>query len=145
MGAFGAFSLGSGTSSTPTAEKKPGYGSLRGESRFKGLLSKDSSEDIARDRNLSNLERLVEDDLDNRAQSPWAEAVKTRASRSETNPFDEPRSGSAALGGSQDVEAPSQADAGFGAFGMTSSIPGFRELMQSQESSRNPTPRARTH
>lgn len=143
MGAFGAFSLGSGNASTPTTEKKPGYGSLRGESRFKGLLSKDSSEDIAgsaKDRNLSNLERLVEDDLDNGAHSPWADAVKTRMGRSETNPFDEPRSGSAALGGSQDVEAPSQADTGFGAFGMTSSIPGFRELMQSQESSRNPTP-----
>ncbi|KAJ5225977.1 hypothetical protein N7468_007202 [Penicillium chermesinum] len=143
MGAFGAFSLGSGGGSTPTTEKKPGYGSLRGESRFKGLLSKDSSEDIAgsaKDKNLSNLERLVEDGPDNRAQSPWADTLKTRMGRSETNPFDEPRSGSAALGGSQDVEAPSQADAGFAAFGMTSSIPGFRELMQSQESSRNATP-----
>lgn len=142
MGAFGAFSLGSNTAQTPT-EKKPGYGSHRGESRFKGLLSKDSSEDIAgsaKEKNLSSLERLTEDDGDLRSQSPWGEAVKTRASRSETNPFDEPRSGSAALGGSQDVEAPSQADLGFGAFGMTSSIPGFRELMQSQENSRNPTP-----
>ncbi|KAJ5089795.1 hypothetical protein N7532_008479 [Penicillium argentinense] len=142
MGAFGAFSLGSNTAQAPT-EKKPGYGSLRGESRFKGLLSKDSSEDIAgsaKEKNLSSLERLTEDDGGQRSQSPWGEAVKTRASRSETNPFDEPRSGSAALGGSQDVEAPSQADLGFGAFGMTSSIPGFRELMQSQENSRNPTP-----
>ncbi|KAJ6008419.1 hypothetical protein N7540_012395 [Penicillium herquei] len=144
MGAFGAFSLGSGSVSatTPTAEKKPGYGSLRGESRFKGLLSKDSSEDIAgsaREKNLNSLERLVEDDGLRRAQSPWGDSVKTRMGRSETNPFDEPRSGSAALGGSQDVEAPSQ-DSGFGAFGMTSSIPGFRELMQSQENSRNPTP-----
>lgn len=142
MGAFGAFSLGSSAAQTPT-EKKPGYGSLRGESRFKGLLSKDSSEDIAgsaKEKNLTSLERLTEDEGDQRSQSPWGEGVKTRASRSETNPFDEPRSGSAALGGSQDVEAPSQADLGFGAFGMTSSIPGFRELMQSQENSRNPTP-----
>ncbi|KAJ5595914.1 hypothetical protein N7450_002372 [Penicillium hetheringtonii] len=127
MGAFGAFSLGSSAAQTPT-EKKPGYGSLRGESRFKGLLSKDSSEDIAGSAKEKNLSISV------------GEAVKTRANRSETNPFDEPRSGSAALGGSQDVEAPSQADLGFGAFGMTSSIPGFRELMQSQENSRNPTP-----
>ncbi|CAI7677976.1 unnamed protein product [Penicillium manginii] len=142
MGAFGAFSLGSSTAQTPT-EKKPGYGSLRGESRFKDLLSKDSSEDIAgsaKDKNLAGLERLTEDDGDQRSQSPWGEGLKTRANRSETNPFDEPRSGSAALGGSQDLEAPSQADLGFGAFGMTSSIPGFRELMQSQENSRNPTP-----
>lgn len=144
MGAFGAFSLGSGSMSaiTPTAEKKPGYGSLRGESRFKGLLSRDSSEDIAasaREKNFSSLERLVEDDGGRRAQSPWGDSVKTRVGRSETNPFDEPRSGSAALGGSQDLEAPAQ-DSGFGAFGMTSSIPGFRDLMQSQENSRNPTP-----
>ncbi|KAJ5084044.1 hypothetical protein NUU61_008623 [Penicillium alfredii] len=145
MGAFGAFSLGSSNAvPTPTAEKKGGSGSLRGESRFKGLLSKDSSEDMAGSAkekpSLSNLERLAENDGDLRSQSPWEDAVKTRAHRSETNPFDEPRSGSAALGGSQDVEVPSQADLGFGAFGMTSSIPGFRELMQSQENSRNPTP-----
>lgn len=143
MGAFGAFSLGSNTASTPTTEKKAGFGSLRGESRFKGLLSQDSSEDMegsAKEKTLSNLERLTEDDDSQRAQSPWGDTVKTRAYRSETNPFDEPRSGSAALGGSQDVEAPSQSDVGFGAFGMTSSIPGFRELMQSQENSRNPTP-----
>ena len=144
MGAFGAFSLGSGSGSgTPTAEKKPGYGSLRGESRFKGLLSKDSSEDIAssaKEKPTGNLERLAENDSDGRSQSPWGDAVKTRVNRSETNPFDEPRSGSAALGGSQDVEGPAQSDLGFGAFGMTSSIPGFRELMQSQENSRNPTP-----
>ncbi|KAF3388936.1 GYF domain-containing protein mpd2 [Penicillium rolfsii] len=143
MGAFGAFSLGSNTAQTPTAEKKAGFGSLRGESRFKDLLSKEGAEDIAgsaKDKSLGNLERLNEEDSDKRAQSPWGDAVKTRASRSETNPFDEPRSGSAALGGSQDVEAPSQADLGFGAFGMTSSIPGFRELMHSQENSRNPTP-----
>ncbi|KAJ5173409.1 hypothetical protein N7492_006002 [Penicillium capsulatum] len=140
MGAFGAFSLGSNTAQTPTTEKKAGYGSLRGESRFKGLLSKESAEDIVQEKNLSSLERLTEDDDDQGAQSPWGDAMKTRANRSETNPFDEPRSGSAAFGGSQDVEAPSQADLGFGAFGMTSSIPGFRELMQSQENSRNPTP-----
>ncbi|KAJ5613184.1 hypothetical protein N7510_006378 [Penicillium lagena] len=146
MGAFGAFSLGGASAAQAApAEKKAGYGSLRGESRFKGLLSKDSSEDIAgsaKDKpSLSNLERLTENDSGSRSQSPWGDAVKTRTGRSDTNPFEEARSGSAALGGSQDVESPPQAaDLGFGAFGMTSSIPGFRELMQSQENSRNPTP-----
>ncbi|KAI9371288.1 hypothetical protein BJX61DRAFT_543826 [Aspergillus egyptiacus] len=148
MGAFGAFSLG-GTSSaaqTPTTEKRPGFGSLRGESRLKGLFSKDSSEDIASIRekpSLSNLERLGETEAEGRSHSPWGETLKTRTGRSDTNPFpDEPRSGSAALGGSQDISAPSQAvdQLGFSAFGMTSSIPGFRELMQSHENSRNPTP-----
>ncbi|KAL2825180.1 hypothetical protein BDW59DRAFT_146548 [Aspergillus cavernicola] len=147
MGAFGAFSLGSSSAAqTPTTEKRPGYGSLRGESRLKGLFSKDSLEDIppVKERpSLSNLERLGESEAENRSQSPWGEPYKTRTGRSETNPFsDEPRSGSAALGGSQDVSTPSQAadQLGFSAFGMTSSIPGFRELMQSHENSRNPTP-----
>ncbi|PYI07594.1 GYF domain protein [Aspergillus sclerotiicarbonarius CBS 121057] len=145
MGAFGAFSLGAAT--TPTTEKKAGFGSLRGESRLKGLFSKDSSEDISaaikEKPSLSSLERLGEAEGEKRAQSPWGEPVKTRTGRSETNPFsEEPRSGSAALGGSQEISTPSQAadQLGFAAFGMTSSIPGFRELMQSHENSRNPTP-----
>ncbi|KAL4870083.1 hypothetical protein BDV12DRAFT_65522 [Aspergillus spectabilis] len=146
MGAFGAFSIGtSSAAQTPTTEKRPGFGSLRGESRLKGLFSKDSSEDISSIRekpSLSNLERLGESEADKRSHSPWGDQLKTRTGRSETNPFsDELRSGSAALGGSQEVSTPSQAaDLGFSAFGMTSSIPGFRELMQSHENSRNPTP-----
>ncbi|KAL5338769.1 hypothetical protein BJX70DRAFT_398323 [Aspergillus crustosus] len=146
MGAFGAFSIGtSSAAQTPTTEKRPGFGSLRGESRLKGLFSKDSSEDISSIRekpSLSNLERLGESEADKRSHSPWGDQFKTRTGRSETNPFsDELRSGSAALGGSQEVSTPSQgADLGFSAFGMTSSIPGFRELMQSHENSRNPTP-----
>ncbi|THC92047.1 hypothetical protein EYZ11_008485 [Aspergillus tanneri] len=146
MGAFGAFSLVSNAAQTPTTEKKAGFGSLRGESRLKGLFSKDSSEDmsasIKEKTSLSSLERLAEGEGEKRSQSPWAETVKTRAGRSETNPFSEEiRSGSAALGGSQEVSTPSQGDQlGFSAFGMTSNIPGFRELMQSHENSRNPTP-----
>ncbi|KAL4941262.1 hypothetical protein BDV06DRAFT_194856 [Aspergillus oleicola] len=147
MGAFGAFNLGSSSAAnTPTTEKKPGFGSLRGESRLKGLFSKDSLEDISSIRekpSMSNLERLGETEAEGRAQSPWGDQFKTRAGRSETNPFsDEPRSGSAALGGSQDISLPSQGadQLGFSAFGMTSSVPGFRELMQSHENSHNPTP-----
>ncbi|KAJ9301918.1 hypothetical protein DTO271G3_784 [Paecilomyces variotii] len=139
MGAFGAFSLGSAGGQ----ERRPGLGGLRGESRFKGLLSKDSSEDIGasvkENTSLSGLERLPENESDERSQSAWGEAPKTRATRSDTNPFgsDEPRSGSAALGGSREVSTPSQGidQLGFGAFGMTSSVPGFRELMQSHANS----------
>ncbi|KAF5867017.1 hypothetical protein ETB97_006863 [Aspergillus alliaceus] len=139
MGAFGAFSLG-----TNPTEKKPGFGSLRGESRLKGLFSKDSSEDMSaavkEKPSLSNLERLAGEG-EQRSQSPWGETLKTRTGRSETNPFQEElRSGSAALGGSQDLPSQAADQSGFGAFGMTSSIPGFRELMQSHENSRNPTP-----
>ncbi|RDW90357.1 uncharacterized protein DSM5745_02132 [Aspergillus mulundensis] len=145
MGAFGAFNIGtSSAAQTPTTEKRPGFGSLRGESRLKGLFSKDSMEDVHSLRekpSLTNLERLGESEVEKRAQSPWGEQLKTRTGRSETNPFsDEPRSGSAALGGSQDTPSQSADQLGFSAFGMTSSIPGFRDLMQSHENSRNPTP-----
>ncbi|KAH8705162.1 hypothetical protein BGW36DRAFT_366987 [Talaromyces proteolyticus] len=133
MGAFGSFSLGA-TNSQPSSatEKRPGYGSLRGESRFKGLLSKDSSEDVgtlAKDKGLQKgLDRLTENEGGSRSQSPWGEPVKNRAARSETNPFDEPRSGSASLGGSQEVGSGVD-ELGFGAFGMTAGVPGLRELM----------------
>lgn len=145
MGTFGAFSLGGNTAQTPTSEKKSGLGSLRGESRFKNLLSKDSSEDIsasAREKSsFGNLDRVAESS-DSRSQSPWTEGVKTRAARSETNPFgEEPRSGSAALGGSQDVGPTQDTDQhGFSAFGMTSNVSGLRDIMPSHENSRNPTP-----
>ena len=143
MGAFGAFPIGSSGAQTPTSEKKANFGSLRGESRMKGLFAKDGSEDplVKEKPSLSSLEHLTEDEGGTRSASPWGEAVKTRAGRSETNPFlEEPRSGSAALGGSQEDEtALAQASAadphGISAFGMTPSVPGFRELMQSHEES----------
>ena len=148
MGSFGAFSLGGNSAQSPSMEKKSAFGSLRGESRLKGLFSKDSSEDISAPGKEKpslgglGLDRLSERDGEKRSQSPWGENVKTRTGRSETNPFtEEPRSGSAALGGSQDIPPSQDPDPlGFSAFGMTSSIPGFRELMQSHENSRNPTP-----
>jgi PERQ amino acid-rich with GYF domain-containing protein len=132
MGAFGSFSLGSSnTQTTSVAEKRPGYGSVRGESRFKGLLSKDSSEDVgalARDKGV----KLSENEGGSRPQSPWGEPIKTRNARSETNPFaEEARSGSAALGGSQDIGAPQGGvdELGFSAFGMTAGAPGIRDLL----------------
>jgi PERQ amino acid-rich with GYF domain-containing protein len=133
MGAFGSFSIGASNPqpTTSTTEKRPGFGSVRGESRFKGLLSKDSSEDVgmlAKDRGLPReIDRLTEDE-GSRSQSPWNEPLKTRATRSETNPFDEPRSGSAALGGSEEVGS-SVDELGFGAFGMTAGVPGLRDLL----------------
>uniref|UniRef100_A0A093VH25 GYF domain-containing protein mpd2 n=1 Tax=Talaromyces marneffei PM1 TaxID=1077442 RepID=A0A093VH25_TALMA len=134
MGAFGSFSLGTSSPQAPTSavEKRPGFGSVRGESRFKGLLSKDSSEDVgmlAKDKGLAKeIERLAETEGTSRSQSPWNETVKTRATRSETNPFDEPRSGSAALGGSEEVGSGID-ELGFAAFGMTAGVPGLRDLL----------------
>ncbi|CRG83918.1 PERQ amino acid-rich with GYF domain-containing protein 2 [Talaromyces islandicus] len=139
MGAFGSFSLGPSNAQPSSAtEKRPGYGSLRGESRFKGLLSKDSSEDVGKDKGLQRgLDRLTEDEGGSRSQSPWGEPVKTRAVRSETNPFDEPRSGSASLGGSQEV-ASGVDELGFSAFGMTAGVPGIRELIGRGEDPQSP-------
>jgi PERQ amino acid-rich with GYF domain-containing protein len=140
MGAFGSFSLGPTNPQTTSTEKRPGFGSVRGESRFKGLLSKDSSEDVdasAKERSSQrSTEKLSENESGSRSQSPWGERVKTRATRSETNPFEEEhRSGSAALGGSQEVGAspPGIDQLGFSAFGMTSDVPGLRELLQSRD------------
>ncbi|KAL1994866.1 hypothetical protein VTN49DRAFT_1053 [Thermomyces lanuginosus] len=136
MGAFGSFSLGPPTSQSGTTEKRPGYGSVRGESRFKGLLSKESSEDVnalARDKGATRSTT----ESGERAQSPWGETLKTRPSRSETNPFgEEPRAGSAALGGSQEAGSAHQGadDLGFGAFGMTPGVAGIRDLLQSRDS-----------
>lgn len=134
MGAFGSFSIGASNPqpTTSATEKRPGFGSVRGESRFKGLLSKDSSEDVgmlAKDKGLpKEIDRLTEDEGASRSQSPWNEPLKTRAARSETNPFDEPRSGSAALGGSEEVGSGAD-EIGFGAFGMTAGVPGLRDLL----------------
>lgn len=145
MGAFGSFSLGPG--STQSTDKKSSLGgSLRGESRFKGLLPKENSEDAgAKEKSsLTSLERLPETENDEENQQWGGEKAKTRGVRSETNPFgDEQRSGSAALGGAQDTGAPGQGidQLGFSAFGMSANnAPGFRELMQSQEHSQRQTP-----
>lgn len=129
MGSFGNFSLG--PIASPTTEKKSGFGSLRGESRFKNLLSKTSSEDIgssAREK-PSVLDRLPETENDNHPQTQ-ADVLKNRPSRSDTNPFEEPRSGSAALGG-QDLNPSTGGIDQFGlsSFGLPSGGSALRDLM----------------
>lgn len=141
MGAFGSFSLSSSTTQPATTEKRPGFSSARSESRFKGLLSKDNPEEVGpsvkEKSNQRSLEKLAEDEDGRRSASPWGEPVKTRAGRSETNPFSEElQTGSAALGGSQDAESPTRSvdQLGFSTFGMTSGLPGFHDLIQGRES-----------
>ncbi|KAK5030396.1 kinesin-like protein [Exophiala sideris] len=112
MGSFGSFAIGSATTPTESSEKRPGFGSARGGSRFKDLLSKTSSEDISqsiRDKtSFGALEKLPEEDADN-IQSRLRDELRTRPGRSETNPYDEGpiRSGSAALSGAQENLPPS--------------------------------------
>ena len=97
-GAFGNFNIGPITPGGST-DKKTSFGSLRGESRFKNLLSKRSSEDVGgvSKEKSTGLERLPETDNDVSRQLP-ARSIQTRASRSDTNPFEESRNGNAALG-----------------------------------------------
>jgi PERQ amino acid-rich with GYF domain-containing protein len=140
MGTFGSFSLPT-HSQTNSTDKRPGFSSVRGESRFKGLLSKDSSEDVSvsikEKSSQRSLEKLSENEGDGQSESSWSEPVKTRDARSETNPFRE----ETCSGNTQDIGTSSQGmdqgidQLGLSAFGMTPSVPGFRELMQSHDNS----------
>lgn len=129
MGSFGSFAIGSATTPNEPADKRPGFGSARGGSRFKDLLSKTSSEDIGqglKDKaSFGALEKLPEEDAD-AAHLRSREGLSTRPGRSETNPYAEipVRSGSAALGGSQEDVPATQGieQMGFSAYGPPSNI-----------------------
>lgn len=140
MGAFGNFAH-------PQAEKKSGMGSVRGESRFKGLMNKPSMEDVDKgaqeNQSLGNLGAVSEAEP---AHAPsWAEARSNRPTSNDTDPYpdDDLRTGSAALGGGQDLSPPRPQGAssfttphrqnpgdetGFSAFGMTADNSGMRDL-----------------
>ena len=148
MGAFGNFSLAGSLGQPPTPGERRTVSNLRGESRFKGLMGKDSSEDIgsrAKEKpSFSSLEKLSERENESSPQKPAA-TRSVRPLSSESNPF-EHGAGSAALTGEQDQVynhpyAPSLAtpnygrsrdEVGFSAFGMSSDMPGFRDMMQQQ-------------
>ncbi|KAI9649920.1 kinesin-like protein [Ciborinia camelliae] len=115
MGTFGAFAIPNPT--TPI-EKRPGFGSVRGESRLAQLMPKDKSEDSA--------------------PQPAERSWRTRP-RTDTDPFgdDSIPSGSAGLGGGQDTSPtlnPQRKAPGLDTpirglssdFGM-SDMPGFRD------------------
>lgn len=133
MGAFGNFAITPNTSvGTPTADKRPGLAGGRAESRFKGLMAKDSDEGVREKQSQGNLRGL--DSVPHEEQH-------------------EPASGSAALGGGQDFSPPrsrgvgtpsrqdSRDDFGFSAFGMTSDP--FRSLMGQQHEQSHGTPGSR--
>lgn len=151
MGSFGSFAIGSSSANQEVVEKRPGFGSARGGSRFKDLLSKTSIEDappsIKEKGSLSNLELLPENEGQS-DQLDQPQAFKNRPTRSETNPYGDmaPRSGSAALGGAQDASPPISGidQLGFSAFAPPSNI-GARDFMQqgSQHGLLHQTPQAR--
>lgn len=157
MGAFGNFTLGSSTGQPPTpSDKKASYGNLRGESRFKGLMSMDSSEDmrskVKEKASISSLERLAEVSNEPSAADwdAYQRAQETGRSLHGTEPY---QGGSAALGG-DDVSPPrqpasrydgsnrsiSREDMGFSTLGPSSDMAPFREMMQRREISQTQPP-----
>lgn len=120
FGTFGNFSY-EGTSTTPATpgEKRIGYGSSRGESRLKGLMGKESLEDIggkSTDKSILGLGKLTETQHDKHVESG-------------PQTFEEDRIGSAAL--LDDHDSPSNVpgpekkqldDIGFANFGTPSQL-----------------------
>jgi len=142
MGAFGNFSLGGSMGQPPTpGEKRTGFSNLRGESRFKGLMGKDSSEDmtsrIKEKSSFGSLEKLSERENESPQQRRGV-GRSIRPLSSESNPFEgeEKQTGSAPLVGVRDNtsrihHAPglgtphhqmSRDELGFSAFGMSSDM-----------------------
>ena len=106
-GAFGSFSLegNSGQPSTPS-ERKVGFGSLRGESRFlKGLMNREGSDDLSnrpKEKSYPSLEKAAEPDI-RRQSAKWGQGRLARPSSGELDVITDPeqRVGSAALGGDE--------------------------------------------
>ena len=152
MGAFGNFSLGgpSGQAYSPV-DKKPTIGSFRGESRFKGLMNTENSEEptpkVKEKASLSNLEKLTEV-TNEQTFADWpASSVRHRRSDEKY------RTGSATLGGddaSPTAQHSSGAkpaenqvpynDIGFSSLGLSSDMNSLREVMQRRDYSQNNLP-----
>ena len=112
MGSFGNFGLTDAPGqAAPTAEKKSSSGSLRGGSRWSKFMGKEGSEDGASrltDRpSAASLSKVSEVDAETSSQS-WRDVRPSRPLSHDTDPFgdDGLPSGSAALGGGQDISPP---------------------------------------
>ena len=145
FGAFGNFSLDgvSGQPSTP-GDKKLGFGSVRGESRFKGLMGKDSSEDMgtkAKDKGPSSFEKPNESACDQK----WGHERTMRPMSKDSGLWgDLDRTGGASLGGEEPNAAAqgfqmmgdaqkARTQAGFSAFSAAPDQPSFSDLMGRRE------------
>ncbi|KAF1811813.1 hypothetical protein P152DRAFT_459294 [Eremomyces bilateralis CBS 781.70] len=149
-GTFGNFGLG-GHGQPAAGDKRPGFGSMRGESRFKGLM-KDATEDPPSSRGGHDRQAELETD---RIQS-WMEARTRRTTSNITDPFpdDDGQSGSAALleessphevssvGTSSRVET--RGGPGLAAFGMTADNAGFSRDVQHETPAKQKAPQG-TH
>ena len=146
MGAFGNFGSMEGSSS----EKKPSFSSVRGQSRFKGLMGAGSSEDNSKPR--TGLDSLTESTGEQHG-SRWGPGRSTQASKDLYDDDEDLPAGSAALGG-DDASPPmpqtsrfhnleqqtSHDDIGFSSLGLGSEMPPFqqrRDLSHQQTPQRN--------
>jgi PERQ amino acid-rich with GYF domain-containing protein len=100
-GAFGGFALPAGTTSA-AAEKRPGFGSVRGESRFKTLM-KDSLE--GESSGLKGKSSLV-----GLGQTFESEDARSKTNNAPTGPNNDRIIGSAAIQGAEDYSPPRRAE-----------------------------------
>lgn len=165
MGAFGNFAIGGGASLTLTSsEKKPGFGSLRGESRFKGLMSTSSSEDLGskvkEKASMTSLARLPES-MSDQQQLGWAGDRSSQPRGKNTDLYENEdgfpgTGGSAALTGddtSPPISQPSRYrnpdrqtsydEIGFSSLNLGNGMPGFREIMQQRDYAQQQATQAR--
>lgn len=160
MGAFGNFTIGRGSAQTPTADK-PGFGSVRGQSRFVDLMGARSSEEqtskVKEKASANSLERLTES-ANESTQAQWANDRMTLPTHMPADLYgdeDDFGTGSAALGG-DDVSPTlpqssryrnpdrqtSYDEIGFSSLGLSSDMPPFRELMQRRDYAQQQTPQS---
>ena len=165
MGAFGSFGLPGPPVQTPTSgDKKGGIGSLRGESRFKGLMGRGSSEDLGpkvkEKASINSLERLPES-RNEQQHSPWAgdRSSQTQPRNSDLCSDEEvlPGTGGSVTLLDDDTSAPgppgsryrtsnrqnSYDEIGFSSLNMGNDMPPFRELMQRRDLAPQQTPHTR--
>ena len=92
MGAFGKF----GSADAPSSDRRPGFGSVRGQSRFKGLMGTGSAEDNPKSR--TGLDSLSES-TSNQQNARWGPSRPTQGSKNLYEDEEDIPAGSAALGG----------------------------------------------
>ena len=139
FGAFGNFSLDwAGANPLTPGDKKSGFGSMRSESRFKGLMSKDSSEDMSlrpKEKGSALLERLHEAD----AVPSWGQDRSVRPMSEDSNLWGDPERVESAAPGRTDLhhrggDVPkAQSSTPFAGFSAPSEQSSFAELMNRRE------------
>ena len=158
MGTFGSFGMGNTGQPSATVEKRAAIGGLRGESRFKGLMSKDGFDeqrDLLLERtSLTGMRKVNEAEEGSGSQS-WMEARLNRPTSNDTDPFpgDDMRSGSSALRMEGDSSPPR--NRGFGTpirqdskgqtsfFSMNTDSPAIHNMIPGRDTYQHFTPQQR--